>query len=140
MSETNIKVIEHAGDKKLLSKALREIKHSVVAALIMQNDSIFQEAKNRGQEFKVSERNLRKFDLIQEEELTKIVQYALYSLYSEPDWHVASAKNIAVGHSADTYLTIKISVPSGRIIDLTAFKHRGISQGFLETISKRASN
>ena len=35
---------------------------------------------------------------------------------------------------------LKISVPSGRIIDLCAFKQRGIADGFLETISKRASN
>lgn len=64
---------------------------------------------------------MRKFDLIQEEELTKIIQYALYSLYSDPDWHVATAKNIAVAHAADTHLTLKISVPSGRIIDLIVF-------------------
>ncbi len=112
----------------------------MAASLILQNSGLFQEAKNRGAELKVSERNLRKFDLIQEEELTKIVQYALYALKSEPDWHIASAKNIASAHAADTQITLKISLPSGRIIDLTAFKLKGVSESILQAISKQAAN
>ena len=84
----------------------------------------------------MSERNIRKFDIVQDDQLIKIIQYALYALDSKPEWHVVSAKNLALAEPSDYSLHLRIGLPSGRILDIGAFCLKGNEESLFQTVAR----